>query len=259
MDLSSNLPQPAVSGSPAVIPAEEKTEVKGKMTVGEILSKAFEIYKKNPLIIVPSLIPIAALILGLMILFAGFLGMAALIGEGGFLAFSVIAGLILFIIILIILFFMAAGLTIEMIREALAGNRADLNIAWKTSKPKMKPLILTSILAAILTALGYVLFIIPGLILSVIFYFMAQAVMIDGKSGTVALKTSYGFVKANFADSLTIILIAVAISFLLPMIPYLGFVLSLLAMPYLYAIATLLYIDRSVSLPPIAETKVDVS
>jgi len=257
MDSSSNLPQP-VSGSPAVIPAEEKTEAKGKMTVGEILSKAFEIYKKNPLIIVPSLIPIVALILGLIIL-ASFIGMAALIGEGGFLAFFAIAGLFLFFIILIILFFMAAGLTIEMIREALAGNRADLNIAWETSKPKMKPLILTSILAAILTALGYVLFIIPGLILSVIFYFMAQAVMIDGKSGTMALKTSYGFVKANLADSLTIILIAVAISFVLPMIPYLGFVLSLLAMPYLYAIATLLYIDRSVSLPPKAETKVDVS
>ena len=258
MDSSSNLPQP-VSGSLAVIPADEKTETKSKMTVGEILSKAFEIYKRNPIIIVPSLIPIVALILGLMILFAGFLGMAALIGGGGFLAFFAIAGLFLFIIILIILFFMAAGLTIDMIREALAGNRADLNIAWETSKPKMKPLILTSILAAILTALGYVLFIIPGLILSVIFYFMAQAVMIDGKSGTVALKTSYGFVKANLADSLTIILIAVAISFVLPMIPYLGFVLSLLAMPYLYAIATLLYIDRSESLPPKAETKVDVS
>jgi len=258
MDSSSNLPQPAFDSS-VVIPAEEKTEAKGKMTIGEILSKAFEIYKKNPIIIVPSLIPMVALILGLMILFASFIGMAALIGAGGFLAFFAIAGLFLFIIILIILFFMAAGLTIEMIREALAGNKADLNIAWETSKPKMKPLILTSIQAGILTALGYVLFIIPGLILSVIFYFMAQAVMIDGKSGTLALKTSYAFVKYNLGDSLTIILIAVAISFVLPMIPYLGFLLSLLAIPYLYAIATLLYIDRSVSLPPKTETKVDIS
>jgi hypothetical protein len=255
---SSNLPELA-SDSSAVIPVEEKNEAKGKMTISEILSKAFEIYKKNPIIIVPSLIPMVALILGLLILFAGYIGMAALIGGGGFLAFFAIAGLFLFILILIILFFMAAGLTIEMIREALAGNKADLNIAWETSKPKMKPLILTSIMAGILTALGYVLFIIPGLILSVIFYFMAQAVMIDGKSGTLALKTSYAFVKSNLADSLTIILIAVAISFVLPMIPYLGFLLSLLAIPYLYAIATLLYIERSVSLLPKPETKVDVS
>lgn len=117
MDSSSNLPQPA-SGSPAVIPAEEKTETKGKMTIGEILSKAFEIYKKNPIIIVPSLIPIVALILSVMIFFAGFLGIAAFIGEGGFLAFFAIAGMFLFIIILIILFFMAAGLTIEMISRS---------------------------------------------------------------------------------------------------------------------------------------------
>jgi hypothetical protein len=258
VESSSNLPEPA-SGSPAVIPADEKTRAKGKMTISEILSKAFEIYKKNPIIIVPSLIPFVALILGLAIFFAGFVGVAALIGEGGFLGFFALAGLFLFIILLIILFFVAEGLTIEMIKDALAGNKADLNIAWETSKPKMQPLILTSILAGILTALGYMLLIIPGLILTVIFYFVAQAVMIDGRSGTIALKTSYGFVKANLTDSVIIILISMAISFLLPMIPLIGVLLSLLSIPYLYALATMFYIDRMVNLPPKAETKVDVS
>jgi hypothetical protein len=43
------------------------------------------------------------------------------------------------------------------------------------------------------------------------------------------------------------------------MIPYIGVLLGLLSIPYLYAMATLLYIDRTVNLPPKAETKVDVS
>ena len=48
MDSSSNLPQTVPESSVAIL-AEEKTEEKDKMTISEILSKAFEIYKKNPI------------------------------------------------------------------------------------------------------------------------------------------------------------------------------------------------------------------
>ena len=58
--------------------------------------------------IVPSLIPIAALIVGLLI-FAGYIGLIAVFGEGGFIAFSAVAGLFLFIILMIVLFFLAEG------------------------------------------------------------------------------------------------------------------------------------------------------
>ncbi len=257
MDSSSNLPEP-VAGVPVTVSEGNQAKAPAKMTLGEIFSKAFELYRRNPIMIVPSLVPIAALIVGLVI-FAGFVGVAAILGGDGLLAFSALGGLLIFIIIMIVLFFMAEGVTIEMILQASAGNRADLTLAWEASKSKMEPLILSSILAGIITVLGYILFIIPGIILSFVLYFVAQAVMIDGKSGMDALKMSYNFVKENVSDAVILIIVSVVISVVLPSIPLIGALLSLLVLPYIYALATLFYMDRKMT--PLArhETKVDVA
>ena len=258
MDSSSNLPDPA-AGAPATPSDKAQTEVPGKMTLGEIFTKAFEIYRNNPIMIAPSLLPVAVSILGLL-LFAGFVGMAAILGGGGgFLAVSAIGGFLLFIIVLIVSFFVAAGVTIEMIKEASAGNRADINSAWEASKGRMEPLILSSILAGIITVLGYLLLIIPGIILSFIFYFVAQAVMIDGRSGMEALKTSYGFIKENLSDAVILILISMIMSLVLSMIPLIGPLLCLLVIPYIYALATLFYLDRKGMPEARSETRVDIA
>jgi len=226
----------------APIMQEEKAKNPKKRALGETFSFAFKIYRDNPIMIVPSLIPIAALILGLVI-FAGYIGLIAVFGERGFVAFSVVAGLFLFIILMIVLFFLAEGMTIEMVREASSGNSADLSRAWQATLAKMEPLVLTSLLAGIIVALGYVLFLVPGVILSFAFYFAAQTVMIDGKSGTQALKASYRFVEANLSDALIVVLASLAIGAVLPTIPLVGALLSLLSLPYIYGLATLLYLD----------------
>lgn len=244
LDSSSDHPEPAAD-VPASVPGIEQSEQPGKRSLGDIFSKAFEVYRQNPIMIVPSLIPIAGLIMGLLVFFAGFVGLAAIFGERGFVAFTAVGGIILFVIIVIVLFILAEGVTIEMVTEAFAGRKVDLTLAWAASRSKMEPLILTSILAGIIISLGYVLLIIPGIILSAIFYFAAQAVMIDGKSGTDALRASWTFLKANMEDSIVIILASMAISLILPMIPLIGFLLSLVALPYIYALSTLLYLDRS--------------
>jgi hypothetical protein len=259
MDSSSNLPDPA-AGTPATPSDKAQTEVPGRMTLGEIFSKAFEVYRNNPIMIAPSLLPIAVSILGLL-LFAGFIGAAAILGGGGggFLAVSAIGGLLLFMIVLIVSFFVAEGVTIEMIKEASAGNRADINSAWESSKGRMEPLILSSILAGIITVLGYLLLIIPGIILSFIFYFVAQAVMIDGRSGMDALKTSYGFVKENLSDAVILILVSMVLSIVLSVIPLIGPLLCLLVIPYIYALATLFYLDRMEVPEARSETRVEVA
>jgi hypothetical protein len=258
MDSSSNLPDTA-AGAPATPSDKAQTRVPGRMTLGEIFSKAFEIYRNNPIMIAPSLLPIAVSILGLL-LFAGFVGMAAILGGGGgFLAVSAIGGFLLFIIVLIVSFFVAEGVTIEMIKEASAGNRADINSAWESSKGRMEPLILSSILAGIITVLGYLLLIIPGIILSFIFYFVAQAVMIDGRSGMEALKTSYGFMKENLSDAVILILVSMIMSLVLSVIPLIGPLLCLLVIPYIYALATLFYMDRREMPEASSETRVEIA
>jgi len=228
----------------AIAPIVDATSAKGprKRALGEIFSRAFEIYRDNPIMIVPSLIPIAAIIVGLLI-FAGYIGLIAVFGEDGLVAFSALAGLFLFIILMIVLFLLAEGMTIEMIREASSGKKADLSYAWQATMAKTEPLLLTSLLAGIIIALGYVFFFIPGVILSFAFYFVAQTVMIDGQSGTQALKASYRFVEANLSDALIIVLVSLAIGSVLPNIPFIGPLISLISFPYIYGLATLLYLD----------------
>ena len=227
----------------AIISEGEKGNNPGKRPIGEIFSRAYEIYRNNPIMIVPSLIPIGATIVGLLI-FVGYVGLVAVFGEGGFVAFSVLVGLFLFVVLMIVLFFLAEGMTIEMVREASSGKRADLSSAWQATAARMEPLVVTSFLAGIIVALGYVLFFIPGLILSFAFYFVAQAVMIDDKSGTQALKASYHFVEANLSDALVVVLVSLAIGAILPGIPLIGPLICLLSLPYIYGLATLLYLDE---------------
>ena len=258
MDFDSNSPEHS-AGFPGFAKEGERVGRTGKRSLGDIFSEAFEIYRSNPIMIVPSLLPFAALIFGIAF-FASFLGLAAVIGDwGGIMAFSAVGGLLLFIALLIVLFFVAEGLTIEMIKEASLGKKVDLNLAWKASKGRMEPLILSSILAGIITAVGYLLLVIPGIILSFALYFVAQAVMIDGRSGIDAIKTSWRFVGGHLSDSIVIILVSMLISIVLQSIPGIGPLLCLLSLPYIYALATLLYLDQKKMPPAKPETVMVIS
>lgn len=231
------------------------TASKGSMTISDLLSKALELYKENPIIVVPSLLPVAWSIISTVLLAAFIFGAATRplyspydpYGSGdammGWIA-GMMGGMAVFLIGFLALFVLAEGMTIEMIRQAFEGGRADLSGAWESTKGKLVTLIVAAIVVSVILFLGYVLLVIPGLILTLLLYFVAQAIMIDDKGALESLGASYNFVKANLTDSAIVALLSIAIYFVLSMIPLLGILLVLIAMPYLIALSTLLYIDR---------------
>jgi len=231
------------SGILTIEPVAGRENKAGNRDLGEIFSEALEIYRHNPILIVPSLVPVSAFVLG-MLIFVGYLGLMAIFADGGFLALSFLASLLLFTVLMAVLIFLAEGASIEMIRQASMGDPADLSSAWTSTMNNLEPLVLTSILAGIMIALGYALFFIPGLILSFTFYFIIQVVMIDGSSGLEALKASYRFVEANLSDCVIVVLASLAISAVLHSVPVIGPLLGLVSLPYFYTLATLLYLDR---------------
>ena len=157
---------------------------------------------------------------------------------------SMMGGTAIFLIVFFALLVLAEGMTIEMVQQAFKGGRSDLSSAWEITKGKLATLIIAAIVVSIILFIGYVLLIIPGLILTLLLYFVAQAIMIDNNGALESLGTSYNFVKANLEDSAIIVLLSIAIYFVLSMIPLLGILLAFVAMPYLIALSTLLYIDR---------------
>ena len=230
------------------------TGSKGSMTISDLLSRAFELYKENPIIVVPSLLPVAWSIISTVFLAALIFGTAtrpyyspySYDSGGAMMGWMVgmMGGMAVFLIGFLALLVIAEGMTIEMIREAFEGGRADLSSAWESTKSKLAPLIVAAIVVSVILFFGYVLLVIPGLILTLLLYFVAQAIMIDNKGALESLGASYNFVKANLTDSAIVALLSIAIYFVLSMIPLLGILLVLVAMPYLIALSTLLYLDR---------------
>ena len=216
---------------------------KRRMTIGEVLSQAFKIYLGNPIIIIPSLIPMIWLIFGSIFFFAGFSGLL-FFDISGIVASAFLLFLALYIILFFVLFILAEGITIIMIRDAFQGEDVDLGRAGVSSKNRLSALVMASIISVFLLIIGYVLFIIPGLILTLFFYFLAQAIILDGTSSLKAFTASYKFVLRELSDSIVIVIISFVIGVVLPLVPYVGFILSLLSIPYIYGIATLFYIDR---------------
>jgi hypothetical protein len=211
----------------AVSSADIPSGSTGKLSIGDLLSKSFEIYKSNLIIIAPSLMIGVWSLIGTQMLLKGGWNMTSM-GLFGIVSF--------------LLFLLAAGLTIEMIKDAQAGGTADLSRAWEASKGRLATLLVASILVGIIVAAGLVLLILPGIILLFLLYFVPYAVMLDNKGAKDSLASSYHFVRANLADSVVVIIIAFVINAVLSIIPVIG---SIIASPFVITLATLFYINRS--------------
>lgn len=84
----------------------------------------------------------------------------------------------------------------------LVSQESDSILSYKTSfdwaAKNFLPLTWTSITVFVAIMLGYILFIVPGVILSVYLYFALYAHIIDGEVGIKALKQSYRVVKGQW-------------------------------------------------------------
>lgn len=95
------------------------------------------------------------------------------------------------------------------------------------SKPLIWPFAWTSILTGLVVMLGFMLFIIPGIIFAVWFGFAKFATLFDGKKGTDALGYSKSLVKGNFWPVLGRVALIVGIAMILSSIPSVGFLINM--------------------------------
>lgn len=213
------------------------------LSIGEIFRDSFEIYLGNPSIIIPSLLP------ALWVFIAPFVGLAgplALFATGAFTAgyATLMLSMVVFFLIYFILFILAGGMTVAMIRDGYEGRRASLVDALEETLARVVPLVIASILVAILLSIGYMIFVLPGLILTFFLWFVPQAIMLENERAIGSLRKSFEFVRDNTADALIIVLISVGLYAILSLIPFIGWILLLVAMPYFLCLTTLLYVER---------------
>lgn len=82
----------------------------------------------------------------------------------------------------------------------------------KQSKTIFFPFLLTVLLSVLLTIGGTALLVIPGLLIAFFFTFVTYEIVVEGKTGTMALQRSYFMVKNNFWEILgRLVLVALGI------------------------------------------------
>jgi hypothetical protein len=172
-----------------------------KLDVGKVFNRIFELYTSQASVYLP-----AALILYLpLALVTG----AVLSGTGGLLV------LLLLLALGFVTAFIYQGLVVRSVEDLQDGQR-DFSIGelFRSVLPVLGMLIAVGIVGGIAIGIGFLLIIVPGVILVTIWAVVAPAVVIEGK-GFDAFGRSYQLTRGNFWQVLAVIVVLFLIQFVI--------------------------------------------
>ena len=197
---------------PQVSPAPEKG-------VADILTEAFQLYRKHAkallvtcaLLFVPASIikslALAAILGPTMALATSVDPTAALAGGLSVYVFGLLGTAVTaFFLYGIIVPLTNGALTISVADRVLGGN-AEWREVWMLLFRRLGKLLSAVIPAAIGVALGFVFFVIPGLILGLLFAFVSPVVLIEGIGGRAALERSIALVRSDWLRVTLVVLV----------------------------------------------------
>ncbi|MFM8519119.1 MAG: hypothetical protein ACKOB2_01695 [Solirubrobacterales bacterium] len=219
----------------------ETVTAEGKLDVGGVFSRTGDIYKQAF-----GAVWIIALILFIPVVILNYLS-----GDGGWLI-GLIAG-----IVQLIASVWFAGAMVKVVEDVEADGVVDasvgelLGLVW----PRLVSLILLAIVVGVLVAIGFVLLIIPGIILTLLWAVSTPAMMVENKGVFDSMSRSSELTKDNRWRVLSVgllmivayIVIAEVIGILAAITPILGIIggiiLVIAVYPYLAIIVSVLYFN----------------
>lgn len=213
------------------------------MSIVNLLKTSLARLKENPVILVPILaISVVLAILSLLLIGSmvpqmgpfqsdttisaeeavGFAGMA----MGRFITLMVIGSIV---------GLLGHGMTVLMAHDALTGNAVSLKGAWNRTSGRIVALVLASLLVGIIVSLGFVLLVIPGIVLAFFLMFTFVALMLNESNPLQAVGRSFQVVKQHFASVFVFFLVLIALGVLVSilnmvigLIPVLGSILAVI-------------------------------
>jgi len=124
---------------------------------------------------------------------------AAGAAMGSFTVFvlGVLGALVTFFIFAVTIPLTNGALTIS-VADRILGGETGWREVWMLLFRRLGPLMTAIIPAAFITAFGFVLFIVPGVVLSLLFAFVSPVVLIEGLRGRAALRRSVELVSSDW-------------------------------------------------------------
>jgi hypothetical protein len=224
---------------------------------------AYDSLVRFPVLIAP---PLAVGILGFALLLVVFLVvggatvMGALMGglqvSGEVMAAIGIVGVILgmlgFGLVMALLWLLSSCMVVMMARDALDGREPAMGTTLAAVLERFGAVVWASSLVTVVVGLGFLFLVIPGVVAAVLLVFTMPAVLLDGLGATAAMKHSVAMVRRHpgavigFVVGSLLVLLAVAFgSWIIGLIPFLGFLASFVlhgaALSYLTVVAVRLY------------------
>lgn len=220
---------------PTAANRRQRTELRG---IGELLGDAWQVYKSRfvTLFIIYLIFVLAAAVAPVAAGALGFALASALPSmKGAVITLSAVIG----IIAGILGFSWGWGACVA----ASLDESLDLRGAFALAREKLIPFALVSFLVGFIIAGGYLLFVIPGIIFSVWFFFAHFVIFDDDTSGMSALLKSKAYTAGRWFDIFLRLLVIWVCSAVLGVIPVVGPILALLAIPYIVVYQALLFKD----------------
>jgi len=127
--------------------------------------------------------------------------------------------------------------------HAVADNQLPFRESLEKGRSIALPLLWVGLLTGFIITGGFMLFIIPGIIFTVWFFFAQFVLVSEGLSGMGSLLKSREYVRGEWFNVALRLLLVWAASLLLGMIPLVGPILSIAFLPYVMIFHYLLYRD----------------
>lgn len=210
------------------------------MTLGEILDTTFKVCTQN-------LLKFCAIggvwILGYVFLFAVLFFSAIQSGvvftpqtfDWNMMPVYFLPLIILAVFFILFAQFMAMAALTQAVGESFAGNPIRFGDCYRVAWSRFGPMSGTALLAGLAICLGFILLIVPGIILALAYCVLSPIVILEKRSGVDALKHAWFLMKGNKGKAFVIMLIIVVgqqvlgLLGLIP-IPFLNFVVQLAVM-----------------------------
>jgi hypothetical protein len=173
---------------------EEERMNTGSIDVGEIIRRTFQIYVDQA----PVLMPAAAVVF----VISGIFGVLLIAASPGLAFIALIVSLVATTLF--------TGMVVELVADVQDGKRdASAGQLLRAVTPVLGQLILVGIVAGIGILIGFILIVIPGLILATLWSVAAPVVVLERPGGLRALGRSRELVRGNGWNVFAVILLLV--------------------------------------------------
>ncbi len=208
---------------------------------GRVFVEAGRLIGDHPVILIPAVLPalwiFIAPLVRLVSVRALFAAYYAGFGAGAWRLF-------VFLLVYVVLLVLSQGLTVILVRNAAESGSAELAKGFEEGSGRSAPLLIASLSAALVVAVGSLVFVFPGLVAVFFFWYIVQAILIDGETAIGAFRSSFRFAATFAGETFAIILAALVLGFAFIYIPQVGWLLTIPVTGYFVTMSTLLFIER---------------